>query len=365
MSAMGRRSGFARGRADLDSTMPGVVIERESEASTGRPVKVLYVLGNYRSGTTLLSNLIGQLDGFVCVGELRALWRELGAASSRCGCGWALRECKVWSPVLAEAIGNRAAIDAVASELLDLQRRRLGHRHTWRKLPSLLARTNALATPDEALARYAKVLARVYRAIADVTGARVVVDSSKEATDATTLRLRRDLRPYLVQIVRDARGTVYSGLRAQGGGAPVTQIDLSRTAYATISWCFGNLAGRAVQLTYGHGRTALFRYEDLIDQPGRTLTAIGDLVGEPSRPSFLDGRLAVMQPTHSVAGNDSRFQTGTIPLRSDTDWISHLHPLNRSVVTVLAAPLLAAFHYPISVRHAGPNPSPACGGSRP
>ena len=54
------------------------------------PVRVVYVLGWYRSGTTLLGNLLGQLPGFVSVGELQALWHALSHPESLCGCGLTL-----------------------------------------------------------------------------------------------------------------------------------------------------------------------------------------------------------------------------------------------------------------------------------
>ena len=68
-------------------------------------VKVLYVLGVYRSGTTVLSNLIGQQEGFFTGGEINASWREFANDEGRCGCGAPLLQCEVWSKVLAAAFG--------------------------------------------------------------------------------------------------------------------------------------------------------------------------------------------------------------------------------------------------------------------
>src|SRR5262249_61127330 len=60
------------------------------------------------------------------------------------------------------------------------------------------------------LARSAEGLARLYRGIASQTGAQVIVDSSKEPTDAALLLLMPEVEPVFVQIVRDPRGMVYS-----------------------------------------------------------------------------------------------------------------------------------------------------------
>ena len=76
--------------------------------SVGNP-RVLYVLGIYHSGTTVLSNLVGQLDGFFAVGELRTLWPKLTLPDPRCGCGEPLQTCPVWSRILKSALFTRGS----------------------------------------------------------------------------------------------------------------------------------------------------------------------------------------------------------------------------------------------------------------
>ena len=46
------------------------------------------------SGSTLLGNVLGELDGAVHVGELRALWDEGLLAGGTCGCGLPLGSCR-------------------------------------------------------------------------------------------------------------------------------------------------------------------------------------------------------------------------------------------------------------------------------
>ena len=76
---------------------------------SGSDVRVLYVLGIYHSGTTVLSNLVGQLDGFFAAGELRHLWPKLALGGYRCGCGEPLEECPAWT--FATAILKAVAAD--------------------------------------------------------------------------------------------------------------------------------------------------------------------------------------------------------------------------------------------------------------
>ena len=53
---------------------------------SGEPVKVLFVGGFGRSGSTLLDNVLGQVDGFASCGEISYLW-DRGLEQDRlCSC---------------------------------------------------------------------------------------------------------------------------------------------------------------------------------------------------------------------------------------------------------------------------------------
>ncbi len=69
-------------------------------------VKVLYILGAGRSGSTLLSNILGQLDGFQSVGELFYLWENGLLKGGLCGCGEPVLQCPFWSEVLSQSLGS-------------------------------------------------------------------------------------------------------------------------------------------------------------------------------------------------------------------------------------------------------------------
>src|SRR5262250_2359564 len=69
---------------DGDIVSPGRLPE-EDHVTSDR-LKVLYIAGAHRSGTTLLSDILGSYDGVTGTGELHELWA--GLLSGRpCGCG--------------------------------------------------------------------------------------------------------------------------------------------------------------------------------------------------------------------------------------------------------------------------------------
>ena len=60
--------------APLASAAPSLHAQRRFMATD--KIKVLYIAGNGRSGSTLLGVLLGQIPGFFNVGEVRRVWDE-------------------------------------------------------------------------------------------------------------------------------------------------------------------------------------------------------------------------------------------------------------------------------------------------
>jgi len=57
-------------------------------------MKIIYVGGWVRSGSTIIENILNEIDDFIHVGELRFIW-ENGFIHNRC-CGW-VQLCKRWA----------------------------------------------------------------------------------------------------------------------------------------------------------------------------------------------------------------------------------------------------------------------------
>ncbi len=62
-------------------------------------IKVIYIMGWGRSGSTILSSILGQMDGFLQVGEIRTIWSDGFDQNRICGCGKPFLECDFWTRV--------------------------------------------------------------------------------------------------------------------------------------------------------------------------------------------------------------------------------------------------------------------------
>ena len=301
---------------------------------------VLFVAGAGRSGSTLLGTMCGQIDGFADVGELRHIWGRGLLANELCGCGRPFRRCPFWTEVIEAAFGSFDA--AAPARRRELQR---SVDRMWR-IPQLRAARGGSRFAARAMT-YAEAIRRLYAAVAATSGARVVVDSSKSPSHVFVANLARELDVRVAHLVRDPRAVAFSWRRVRvrpevaGGRESMPRIP---AAWAAFEWDVMNAAARNTRtlgLPY-----ALLRYEDLVARPGpelaRTLSELG--LGSPELAFIRDDRVR-LGPTHSVAGNPSRFVLGSVHLHPDLEWEDAMKRRDRLVVTALTWPLLGAYAY--------------------
>lgn len=306
--------------------------------------KVLYIAGWGRSGTTLLDNLVGSHHGVFTAGEVTRMW-ELSFVEGRlCGCGVPLLSCDLWRAVLDRAFGGTPPDPR---RMLDLQRTAIA---VWRT-PSLVAAARRGRVCPGA-AEYADVLSRLYRAIAQETGASVIVDASKRPPDALTTGLAAGVDPYMVHMVRDPRACAFSWQRTMAEPDACTLSFMHRhgrlmNAGHWVSW---NVASEMVARIYPDGHYRRLRYEDFMAEPRETVERIFGFLGEPVVGSpFLDPATARMPGNHTVAGNPKRFRTGDVRIRIDDEWRRRQGAADRRTATAFSLPLLARYGYRASL----------------
>lgn len=303
-------------------------------------MRVLYVGGKGRSGSTLLDRLLGQLDGFFSTGELHRVWTWGWLAGARCGCGVPVPSCEVWSAVAADpglAPWDPARVAAAERRVL-----------RWSRLPVLLTRPPGSVTPWPALRDYTAAMAALYRAVARVTGARVIVDSSKHPASPGLLGLVPGVHGHVVHLVRDPRAVAHSWRRSRSfrGAAAREAMPTHAPLHSAASWLGRNTAMEALRPRYPAARWLRLRYEDLVARPRPTLQRLAALAGEhPVRLPLPTEHTAELAPTHTVGGNPGKFRTGPVKLRDDDEWRTALSPADRWLVTAVDLPLLGRYGY--------------------
>jgi hypothetical protein len=310
---------------------------------TAPDVTVLYLGGVGRSGSTLLDRLLGEVPGFVPVGELVFLWRRGLLDNERCGCGEPFRACAFWSRVGKEAFDGWDAIDAREIEAL---RHRVDRN---RFIPWMLAPGTAPRVWRASLTRYATLLGRVYRGVASASGAAVVVDSSKHASTAALLRRVPGVDGRIAHLVRDPRGVAHSWAQVVRRPDVVDGVDeMARLGPGRVAlrWCSTNLLFEGLRAT-NRGRPSMrLRYEDLVRAPEAGLAGLVAMAGPAGDAAgVLHHRRAELGTHHTVSGNPLRFHAGPIEIRADERWREAMPQADRRIVTALTAPLWPLYGY--------------------
>jgi hypothetical protein len=315
-----------------------------------RDTTVLFLGGKGRSGGTLLAGLLGQLPGFFNVGELNRLWDWGLVHNHRCGCGVPVRECATWGPILDDADDLLAGtgIPPLRDARIDLAQAEVVR---WPNTPRLLRVRDAERAGWPALDRYTTAASAVYHAIARTTGARVVVDSSRLPIEPIALGLVPGTDVRIAQVVRDPRAVIYSWRRSRRMPDRDNEEYMPRfgATYTTTSWLVRNLVVETLRRRYPRGATTTVHYDELATDPARVLRHLAALTGADAGDlAFLEQGGATLAPTHSVGGNPVRMTSGAVAITPDEEWKEKLSRRDRVVGTVLAAPLLRRYGFPLA-----------------
>ena len=306
------------------------------------PVKILYIAGAGRTGSTLLEKLLGQLPDVFAGGELTFLWGY--AIKGRCSCGLPFVECPVWTAILSEAYGSVDAVDA--DEMVALRR------HFDSRYLPLMVTDGMRRRLLTRLGSYPETVERLYEAIRAVTGCNVIVDSSKEPHYSYILNSRPGLDVYVLHLVRDPRAVGFSwSKRREQKGIPGSMMEVRPPAVSATYYGVSNLATE-VMWARREGRYLRVRYEDFVLRPVEIVDRIGAFVGESFdlRTVLPDGHRGVVAGTHSAWGNPNRFDTGPVELRPDDEWTRKMSARSRRAITALNAPFIARYGYPLKHR---------------
>jgi hypothetical protein len=333
---------------------------------------VVYLTGFGRSGSTLVERILGAVPGWVNVGELVDLSRSVAPSDELCGCGEPFSECPHWTHVGEVAFGGWTP--EVLDRLTWLQRASARQRH----LPGLLAGRregrHGRRPETQALADLRSAYTRIYQAVADVTGAQVVVDASKGPALGAALAGAPELDVRLLNVVRDPRAVAWSWhrhverpharRRSGPGGAQMWRIPVHRSA---AQWSALQLEVEAIG-RFGGAPSTRVRYEDVVGDPVGTLVQASAALGLELAPADLPTVTeagVVLSPSHGLSGNPGRFRSGALPLRRDDGWLTAMPAASKAVVTALTLPLLKKYGYPAGSRSsaAGTPASPHAVGS--
>jgi hypothetical protein len=311
-----------------------------AEKPIGEKIKVLYIAGAARSGSTLIDNLLGQMDGFFAGGEIQHIWKRGVLDNRLCGCGSPFWQCKTWSAIIQNNLGR---VDK--AEVLEWHqtKKRLTR---VRRIFYFLFRSKKHQYSE--LKPFLDILKSLYHAIAAETECRVIVDSSKSPLYLCLLRLIPALDVYVIHLTRDPRAVGYSWMTPKPTRDPnaAPEMHVSNLYNSSLRW---NTRNFIIELMIREmpGRFVQVRYEDFMNQPRHTLERILSILNEtPMKLPFITETSFHQSANHLVAGNPSRLDTKQIvEINEDVRWKKRMSTWDKFVVSILTFPMRLYYKY--------------------
>lgn len=311
--------------------------EAGSVVAQQAPVRLIYIAGYGRSGTTLLDIALGGHPAVMGAGEVTTLARHVWDNAEYCACGETVRDCPYWGPIVARwKEGER-------SDLL------CDYRQAQERTEGLTGIARRLRLPG--WGEHARRTLKLLRTMAQVSGSSILVDSSKLPGRAFALAAMSGIELTVVHVVRDGRGVAWSLLKGyQRNVRDGVQRELrpKPLLYTALRWTMVNLAAERLCRRVGPSRSIRVRYEDFVDDPRGVMSRILELVGE--RPPLGLAEPMVLEPQHQVAGSRHRMQK-SIAMRRDDKWKREMPIARQWLFTILCAPMLRRYGYSLRPTH--------------
>lgn len=300
-------------------------------------MKVLYIAGAGRSGSTLLASVLGQSAGIADVGEIWKHWAKRAAGvAPPCGCGASLESCPFWTAV---EVSRPGLFEPTPGRLAGAAH--IGYARGAFKLRAQLALGRS-GTED-----FAAAYEQAYAAVAEVAGARVIVDSSKMPGPGMLVERMGSVEAYVLHLTRDPRAVAASWLvrkEAEGGTQALEPRLPGEVAKAWMA------RATATELLLrpgaGRGRYRTLAYERFAEEPRAVVDELLTWLGEPAgSPAFTADHEVVLSPTHSSGGNPGRLTRDEQEIRLDDRWRGTLGVQDRRRVERRTTPLRQLYGY--------------------
>lgn len=310
---------------------------------------VLSVVGAGRSGTTILASVLGELPAVFAAGEIRWLWQRGVLENRSCGCSLPPLQCPVWSAVVERVLGTAADHDLAhlpaLTEILRSQREVTALRSRRRVIRSATDGEGAWPALDV----MREVTAQVCQALVEATDATVIVDTSKRAQEAAVFAALDSIDHYVLHIVRDPRAVAYSWRRSKSAGPGTNHRTMgTRGLLASVQrWTENSLGAELLRRRLPADRWLSVRYEDFAADPRSVVTRVAAHLGLTAASPFDAAGRITLGTNHIVAGNPSRFRTGSVQIRADTEWRREMTQRDKLSIALLTLPLLLRYRYPV------------------
>jgi len=243
--------------------------QKTDENSGYRPMSIsfpdiIYIMGTGRSGTTILEILLANNPGIFGVGEVVHMFKDGYMEDVTCSCGEPTSGCEVWSAVRERCKWNQQELPSLVELFRSI---------SWHTgFPAIAMNLVSSSKVN----RYRDVNRCLFQAVRDVSGASVIVDSSKYAGRALALARAFPGKVWIVCLTRSPAGLVMAFQKTDAEEQKPKSLIATFVYYLYVLICL-----RIVAWLLGP-RVLPVRYEDMMADSLGTLSKIEKWCGHDS-----------------------------------------------------------------------------------
>ncbi|SMO55570.1 Sulfotransferase family protein [Balnearium lithotrophicum] len=302
-------------------------------------LKIIYIVGSGRSGSTLLERMLGQHEDVFAIGESFHGWERAFLKNQLCSCGVPFYECEIWKKIDSHFNKTLKKMNINFEKFVYLLKNTVRIRNYFFNR----YKTNATIIN--------KIYTEFYKSILEVSQKKYLIDSSKHPVLAHILSLNDNLELYFIHLIRDPRGVAYSWKKKKLKPIAPNKYDYMPqypSLKTTVHWNVTNYIANKL-VTKENVRYLRLKYEDLVSNPGKMLINIFKFLNLRSdsvvRKIICKENCIILHANHTLAGNPFRFKTGKVNLNLDKEWQEKLSFLEKNLIAFSSLPWLINYRY--------------------
>ena len=283
-------------------------------------MKIIYIAGDGRSGSTLLDSILSNIDGSLSVGECHRFWIRFYEGETRCACGEIITECELWNKVDHQMRQRFVEYDPeiFKKRVVEIQLFK-----NFKKIPKLIS--------SEMWQPFCVQVKAFYEIIASHSEKNIVIDSSKSISWAYFLEQLDFANLYIIHLERKLP-SVANSWRKQMLLPEYTSkevyMPVKSVALSTKSWLKVKVMAKRLKKADHY---LFVSYEMFCKQPDVWLQKIKYFINED-----FDVAKMQMQKTHAIGGNPMRAKNNnTIKIEPQQDRFKNLNIFQLSFLKVV------------------------------
>ncbi len=299
-------------------------------------MKIIYIAGYGRSGSTIFEKYLVSETNCFGVGEISNYFGLINKQSTYCSCGAPVINCQFWSKVR-KLLGNSAVNCSRGRDCVLTQ-------------PDSITRAIKLRfKKKEQREVYQENICKLFSSINKVIPPNhIIIDSSKTAYGCINrpfnIYNKCKIEVKVIHMVRDVRAVYWSLLRGKNS---TLELGIKRKIAlpwirAIVGWTIANYFASLLKTKLGEENYYLLKYEDFVSNPEKTIDKIKIHFKLEKDSENLD----LSQRFHQISGNRSRFNK-KISIKKDYEWKIMVGKKTKILTYYATYPLNRKFKYQI------------------